>query len=140
MCFPIADVDFDALMTGKSRPGRDRQRFPVNGRITLKSGHSETVSDQHSRFQTDSQTCILKHDNFFEGDAAFFAMPPSKHLISSRIPIPIPVFAAVRVVIIVVEADPHSRTRGCTGISDLPIRKQGRGAKKRIRDSRSSMV
>ena len=42
----LAVVDLDAVMTGDSRPPRDRQRFPVKGRLTLKSGHSEADSDR----------------------------------------------------------------------------------------------
>ncbi|HEY5141685.1 MAG TPA: hypothetical protein VIJ25_20555, partial [Methylococcales bacterium] len=40
-------IDFDDVMTVNSRPSRDRQRFPVKGRLTLESGHSETVIVRH---------------------------------------------------------------------------------------------
>ena len=39
----IEQVDFCFLVVG-SRPFRDRHRFPVNGWLTLKSGHSEAAS------------------------------------------------------------------------------------------------
>ena len=34
------------------RPGRDRRRFPMNGRLALKSGHSEPPCDGHPHTQT----------------------------------------------------------------------------------------
>jgi hypothetical protein len=97
-----------------------RQTTLFNGHLLTPEKRSFSDS-QWSSSKTVGQICILKQDNFFEtGRGVFFATPLSKPLISSRIPIP--VFAVVRVVIIAVEANSHSRTWGCAGISNFPIR------------------